>query len=108
MTRTVLDIPVFPPLESYPRLPYRGEDGIRAVVRREPCACGESAVQLSGELVEDAVARHNATPGHVLWRSARESSRTPAGPPTAGPGRVDVSAATPVRPGACARPGRAL
>lgn len=61
-----------PPLESYPRLPYRGEDG-RAVLRRERCACGADVEQLSGEDPMTAVQRHNAAADHLLWRRDREA-----------------------------------
>ena len=62
-------MPMAPPLESYPRLEYRGED-LRAVLRRCRCACGGEAVLLSGELLPDAAARHNASERHQLYRAS--------------------------------------
>ena len=59
-----------PPLDSYPPLPYRGED-VRAVIRVEACACGSRAEQLAGEGIDTAVQRHNATVDHLLWRAER-------------------------------------
>lgn len=43
-----------------------------ARVRRvEPCACGVSIIQISGEKVADVVARHNESPEHLAWRYRR-------------------------------------
>lgn len=58
------------PLDSYPPLPYRGED-MRAVIRVEECQCGGRAEQLAGEGIDTAVQRHNAGEDHVLWRAQR-------------------------------------
>lgn len=63
--------PMAPPLDSYPPLPFRGEDGA-AVLRSEPCACRLDVVRLSGEDDASAVRRHQATPAHRAWREAIE------------------------------------
>ena len=60
-------IPLFPPIEAYPPLPYRGED-VRPVIRSEPFACGSTVTQLIAETPFDAVSRHNHTHEHILWR----------------------------------------
>lgn len=93
------DVRLAPPLDSYPPLRYRGEDG-RAVLRREPCRCGSEVVRLSGEDDQSAVARHNATPEHLAWRVNRESQD---GGPTAAHGARDVSARLSERPAAVLR-----
>ena len=56
-----------PPLDSYPPLPYRGED-FRAVVRLESCACGGVLAQRAGESVPAVVEAHNAGHAHRSWR----------------------------------------
>ena len=66
----IVDIPRARPLDSYPPLPYRGED-VRAVIRVEECACGSRAEQLAGEGIDAAVRRHNAAVEHILWRAER-------------------------------------
>lgn len=63
----LLGVTLAPSLGSYRRLPRHGED-LRAVLRREPCACGGTVVQMCGEGPADAVARHNADPRHGDWR----------------------------------------
>ena len=61
-------------IDHYPPLAYRGED-FRAVMRTEPCQCGLDVIQLTGEGVTDAVARHNRTVDHVLYRTETEGDR---------------------------------
>jgi hypothetical protein len=56
-----------PPLDSYPAILYRGE-GVTAMLRVEPCACGGSVVQWRDETVTKAVQGHNASPQHRAWR----------------------------------------
>lgn len=90
------------PLDSYPPLAYRGEDG-RAVLRREPCLCGLEVVRLSGEDDPSAVRRHNATPEHSGWRFLNEHRQD--GGPTAVAGARDLSAPRAERP-ATVLPGR--
>ena len=87
------------PIDSYPPIEYRGED-LRAVLARCACACGSDAVHLSGELLPEAVARHNATTAHAAWRSHLGRG---APLPTAGTAPVDVSSGRPVRPDGGAR-----
>jgi hypothetical protein len=82
------------PLDAYPPLPYRGEDG-RAVLRAEACACGGTVVRLSGEDDTSAVRRHNVAEPHWSWRLRMQGLD---GGPTAGDGARDVSAARPARP----------
>ena len=82
------------PLESYPPIPYRGEDA-RAVLRRAACACGSEVVRLSGEDDAAAVSRHNGTEAHQRYRMTMQGLD---GGPTAGSGARDVSARRPARP----------
>jgi hypothetical protein len=42
-------------------------------VRREPCDCGGVIIAIEG-LEPEAVAQHNMSLTHVVWRSRREAS----------------------------------
>jgi len=59
-----------PSLLLYPPLPFRGEQ-FRFVIRREPCECGEEAVQLAGDDIRRAAETHNAGESHQAWRARR-------------------------------------
>jgi hypothetical protein len=52
-------------------------------MRSEPCVCG-GVIDAEPGLEPEAIARHNMSLTHVVWRSAREAS-------TAAPTPCDVS-----------------
>lgn len=67
-----MTLPRNPPLDSYPPLPYRGED-MRIALRVEPCACGELLSLYCGQDTRTMLDTHYQTDTHMRYRLTTEN-----------------------------------